>query len=171
MHSIAGLGIDAAGIAVSEKTPTKAPHIIVDAFQNTSAAGTYALGDVTGKVRLPSKRTLSQKSRKEGRENTLVPLLQWELTPVAIAAGRLLADRLFKPSSDPGAPMGVPSSRLVYADIPTVVFSHPPIGTVGLTEAAARTQFGDDAVKVGALEEYRRFLMDAAGVGRIRVTQ
>ena len=52
--------------------------------------------------------------------------MQWELTPVAIAAGRLLADRLFKPAAEAGGAPGVPASRLVYADIPTVVFSHPP---------------------------------------------
>lgn len=109
---------------------------------------------------------------------------QWELTPVAIAAGRLLADRLFKPAAaaaaGPGAPRGAPASRLVYADIPTVVFSHPPsassavgpcapspprstplplppspVGTVGLTEAAARAEFGDAAVKVRATSRTR----------------
>lgn len=47
------------------------------------------------------------------------------LSAVAIAAGRKLAHRLFE---------GKQESRLDYHDIPTVVFSHPPIGTVGLTE-------------------------------------
>ncbi len=81
-------------------------HIQVDAFQNTNVEGIYALGDVAGK---------------------------WLLTPVAIAAGRKLADRLFG---------NVQNARLDYLDIPTVVFSHPPIGTVGLTEDEAHEEFG-----------------------------
>ena len=60
------------------------------------------------------------------------------LTPVAIAAARRLMDRLFG---------GQPDARLDYADIATVVFTHPPIGRVGLTEAEARAQYGE-AVKV-----------------------
>jgi len=60
-----------------------------------------------------------------------------QLTPVAIAATRRLGDRLFN---------NRPESKLDYDQIPTVVFSHPPIGTVGLTEDEARDQHGD-AVK------------------------
>jgi glutathione reductase (NADPH) len=86
-------------------------HVVVDAFQNTNVPGVYAVGDVTGLA---------------------------ELTPVAIAAGRKLADRLF------GAE---PDARLDYDDIPSVVFSHPPVGVVGLSEPEARARFGD-AVKV-----------------------
>ncbi len=41
-----------------------------------------------------------------------------------------------------------PDKHLDYSDVPTVVFSHPPIGTVGLTEPQAREQYGDDQVKV-----------------------
>ena len=59
------------------------------------------------------------------------------LTPVAIAAARRLMDRLFGGRED---------ARLDYADVPTVVFSHPPLGTVGLTEERARAGHGD-AVK------------------------
>jgi glutathione reductase (NADPH) len=59
------------------------------------------------------------------------------LTPVAIAAGRRLADRVFG---------GMADRRLDYALIPTVIFSHPPIGTVGLSEPEARDLHGD-AVK------------------------
>ncbi len=55
------------------------------------------------------------------------------LTPVAVAAGRRLMMRLFADQ---------PSSKLDYDNIPSVVFSHPPIGTVGLTEAQAREQYG-----------------------------
>jgi glutathione reductase (NADPH) len=61
-----------------------------------------------------------------------------QLTPVAIAAARRLGDRLFN---------NQPERRLEYENIPTVMFSHPPIGTVGLTEEEAREQHGD-AVKV-----------------------
>ncbi len=57
-----------------------------------------------------------------------------ELTPAAIAAGRKLADRLFG---------GATEAHLDYRNIPSVVFSHPPLATVGLTEAEARDQFGD----------------------------
>lgn len=56
------------------------------------------------------------------------------LTPVAIAAARRLMDRLFG---------GRAEARLDYADIPSVVFSHPPLGKVGLTEAEARALHGD----------------------------
>lgn len=61
-----------------------------------------------------------------------------QLTPVAIAAARRLGDRLFN---------NQPERRLDYNNIPTVMFSHPPIGTVGLTEEEARKEHGD-AVKV-----------------------
>ena len=62
-----------------------------------------------------------------------------ELTPVAVKAGRLLSERLFN---------GMTDAKMDYSLIPTVVFSHPPIGTMGLTEPEARTHYGDDNVKV-----------------------
>ncbi|HEY7742879.1 MAG TPA: glutathione-disulfide reductase [Burkholderiales bacterium] len=96
--------------AAGVKTDT-ARHVVTDEWQNTSVPGIYAVGDVTGRD---------------------------ALTPVAIAAGRRLSDRLFG---------GQPQRKLVYENIPTVIFSHPPIGTVGLTEDEARSRFGD-AVKV-----------------------
>lgn len=95
-------------------TTTAEGHIAVDAYQNTSVPGIYSVGDVTGR---------------------------FELTPVAIAAGRRLADRLFG---------NQPEAKLDYVDIPTVVFSHPPIGSVGLSEADARARYGEDQVKVYA---------------------
>jgi glutathione reductase (NADPH) len=85
--------------------------IVTDGFQNTSVPGIYAIGDVTGRA---------------------------ALTPVAIAAGRRLSDRLFGGNAD---------RHLDYSMIPTVIFTHPPIGTVGASEAEARAQYGD-AVKV-----------------------
>ncbi|MEX5410724.1 glutathione-disulfide reductase [Atlantibacter hermannii] len=97
--------------ATGVKTNEKG-YIVVDKFQNTSVEGIYAVGDNTGAV---------------------------ELTPVAVAAGRRLSERLFN---------NKPEEHLDYTNIPTVVFSHPPIGTVGLTEPQAREQYGDDQVKV-----------------------
>jgi glutathione reductase (NADPH) len=64
-----------------------------------------------------------------------------ELTPVAIKAGRAMGDRLF------GGPEFA-ESKMDYSDVPTVVFSHPPMGVVGLTEEQAREKHGDDAVKI-----------------------
>ena len=87
-------------------------YIAVDEYQNTAVAGIYAIGDVTG---------------------------QASLTPVAIAAGRKLAARLFG---------GQPRARVDYRDIPSVVFAHPPVATLGLAEATARQRYGDDAVTV-----------------------
>ena len=82
-------------------------YIPVDKYQNTNIAGIYAVGDNIGKV---------------------------ELTPVAVAAGRRLSERLFN---------NKPDEHLNYDNVATVVFSHPPIGTVGLTEQAAREQYGE----------------------------
>ncbi|CAM9870793.1 unnamed protein product [Lampetra planeri] len=60
------------------------------------------------------------------------------LTPVAIMAGRKLAARLFG---------GEPGARMHYDNIPSVVFSHPPIGAVGLTQREAEERFGRGAVR------------------------
>lgn len=62
-----------------------------------------------------------------------------ELTPVAVKAGRLLSERLFNGQDD---------AHMDYTMIPTVVFSHPPIGTMGLTEPEAIAEYGEDKVKV-----------------------
>lgn len=58
-----------------------------------------------------------------------------DLTPVAVKAGRLLSERLFNNKTD---------AHMDYDLIPTVVFSHPTIGTIGLTEAEAREKYGDN---------------------------
>lgn len=87
-------------------------YIKADDFQNTTAESIYALGDVCGKV---------------------------ELTPMAIAAGRRLSDRIFLDKAD---------SRTSYELVPTVVFSHPTIGTIGLTESEAIDKYGKDNLKV-----------------------
>ncbi|RYV02907.1 glutathione-disulfide reductase [Shewanella sp. OPT22] len=62
-----------------------------------------------------------------------------ELTPVAVKAGRLLSERLFN---------GMTDARMDYVNVPTVVFSHPPIGTMGLSEPEAIEQYGEGNVKV-----------------------
>lgn len=82
--------------------------ITVDKLQATNVDNIFALGDVTGAV---------------------------ALTPVAIAAGRRLADRLYG---------GMDGRHLDYSNIATVIFSHPPMGTVGMTEPEARERYGND---------------------------
>ncbi len=62
-----------------------------------------------------------------------------ELTPVAVKAGRQLSERLFNNKTD---------AKMDYTLVPTVVFSHPPIGTIGLTEPEAVKQYGAENVKV-----------------------
>jgi glutathione reductase (NADPH) len=64
-----------------------------------------------------------------------------ELTPAAIAAGRRLANRLFGPEK-------FKNDKLDYTNIPSVVFAHPEVGTVGLTEGLARKKYGDQNIKV-----------------------
>ena len=61
-----------------------------------------------------------------------------ELTPVAIKTGRTLSERLFN---------GKTTAKMDYSTIPTVVFSHPAIGTVGLTEEQAIKEYGQDQIK------------------------
>jgi glutathione reductase (NADPH) len=82
--------------------------IVVDEYDRTSVPGIYAIGDVTGRV---------------------------PLTPVAVAAGRRLAARLFGACTD---------CRMDYAQVPTVVFAHPPVAALGLTEPQAWERHGDD---------------------------
>jgi glutathione reductase (NADPH) len=95
-------------------TTDAAGFVITDEWQRTNVETIHAVGDVTGRP---------------------------ALTPVAIAAGRRLADRLFG---------GQPERRMDYTNIPTVVFSHPTIGTVGLTEAQAHAQLEDVQVKTAS---------------------
>ena len=89
-------------------------HIITDDYQNTNVDNIYSLGDVCGKI---------------------------ELTPVAIAAGRQLANRIF------GGPQ-FKNARLDYSNIPSVVFAHPEVGSIGLTEPEARKHYGDEKITV-----------------------
>lgn len=95
------------------KTDAKG-QVIVDEYQNTSVPNIYSVGDIIGHV---------------------------ELTPVAIAAGRKLSNRLFGPEQ-------FKTDKLDYTNVPSVVFSHPEVGSIGLTEPQARSKFGDANVKV-----------------------
>ncbi|EJD53022.1 glutathione-disulfide reductase [Auricularia subglabra TFB-10046 SS5] len=88
--------------------------IVVDEYQNTNVPSITAVGDVCGKALL---------------------------TPVAIAAGRRLANRLFGPTQ-------FKNQKLSYENIPTVVFSHPTVGTIGLTEPEAEEKYGKDKLKI-----------------------
>lgn len=63
-----------------------------------------------------------------------------QLTPVAIKAGRTLVERLFHPNK--------PNIKMDFSLIPTVIFSHPPIGVVGMSEQEAIEKFGEEKVKV-----------------------
>lgn len=83
-------------------------HVRVDAMQDTNVPGIHAIGDVTARP---------------------------ALTPVAVAAGRQLSERLFGGRED---------AHLDYTNIPSVVFAHPPLASVGLDEEAARERHGDN---------------------------
>lgn len=89
-------------------------YIVTNEFSETNVEGIYALGDVCGRV---------------------------ELTPMAIAAGRRLSDRLFGPEQFKDA-------KVSYDYVPTVIFTHPTIGTIGLTEEEAIAKYGQENVKV-----------------------
>jgi glutathione reductase (NADPH) len=104
---------DALGLDAAGVALDDKGHVQVDAFQNTSVPGITAIGDVTGRH---------------------------ALTPVAVAAGHALAQRLFG---------GEPEARFDYEAIPSVVFAEPPLGGVGLTEREARERHGD-AVRIHA---------------------
>ena len=77
------------------------------------------------------------------------------LTPVAIAAARKLMDRVLG---------GRAEARLDYDNIPSVVFAHPPLGSVGLSEEEACKRF--PAVST----YYSRFrpMLQALGQGEVR---
>lgn len=103
---------DVLGIEKTNVELDEKGFIKVDKFQNTTDSNIYAIGDVIGKI---------------------------DLTPVAIAAGRRLSERLFN---------GKENSYLDYDLVPTVVFTHPPIATIGLTEEQALTTYGEGQLKI-----------------------
>ena len=98
--------------------------IPADEYQNTNIKGIYAVGDITGKA---------------------------QLTPVAVAAGRKLADRLFRDMAE---------SKLDYSMIPSVVFSHPPVATMGLNETDAQATYDQVSVYETSFTPMRYALSD-----------
>lgn len=92
----------------------KKGEIITNEYQESNVPGIFSIGDVQG--RMP-------------------------LTPVAVAAARRMANRLFGPPK-------YKDDKLAYEDIPTVVFGHPPLGSVGLTEPEAKEKYGEDKIKI-----------------------
>ena len=99
------------GAAGVDATPRG--EVVVDKASLTTSADTYAVGDIiTGAI---------------------------QLTPVAIAAGRLLSDRLF-------AGKALEETIMDYEMVPTVVFSHPTMAVMGLTEKEAVERYGEEQV-------------------------
>jgi len=91
---------------------TKRGHVISNELEETNVKGIYSLGDVNGKV---------------------------ELTPVAVRAGRMLADRLFGGKED---------AKMDYVNVPSVVFLDPPIGSVGYSEKEANERFTGEKITI-----------------------
>ncbi len=92
----------------------KQGQVIVDEYQQTNVPNVYSLGDVVGNV---------------------------ELTPVAIATGRKLSDRLFGPKE-------FKDRKQDFTNVPSVVFSHPEAGSIGLTEQEAKDKYGESNIKI-----------------------
>lgn len=103
---------DNLGLENTSVTLNEKGFVIVDKYQNTTSEGVYAVGDVIGKI---------------------------DLTPVAIAAGRRLSERVFNGKSE---------EFLDYENVPTVIFTHPTIATIGLSEEDAIERYGKDQIKI-----------------------
>ena len=103
---------DKLGLENTSVTLNEKGFVIVDKYQNTTSEGVYAVGDVIGKI---------------------------DLTPVAIAAGRRLSERIFN---------GKTEEFLDYENVPTVIFTHPTIATIGLSEESAIERYGKDQIKI-----------------------
>ena len=103
---------DKLGLENTSVTLNEKGFVIVDKYQNTTSEGVYAVGDVIGKI---------------------------DLTPVAIAAGRRLSERVFNGKSE---------EFLDYENVPTVIFTHPTIATIGLSEESAIERYGKDQIKI-----------------------
>ena len=107
------------------------------------AANTSGFGLEKTGVKLTEKGTIYS----DEFENTSVPGIyalgdvtgKLDLTPVAVKAGRQLSERLFNNKAD---------AKLDYTDVATVVFSHPVIGSVGLTEEKAIAKYGEENITV-----------------------
>jgi glutathione reductase (NADPH) len=111
------------GLAEVGVTLTKAGAIAVDEWSRTTVESIYAVGDVTNRI---------------------------NLTPVAIAEARAIAETLFNDNP----------TVMDHADVPSAVFSNPPLGVVGLSEAAARNAYGQVDVYV---TRFRPMLNTLAG--------
>jgi len=98
------------------------------------AANTSGFGLEKTGVKLTEKGTIYS----DEFENTSVPGI-YALGDVAVKAGRQLSERLFNNKAD---------AKLDYTDVATVVFSHPVIGSVGLTEEKAIAKYGPENIKV-----------------------
>jgi len=99
----------------------EAGAVVVDEWQRSSVTNIYAVGDVTDRI---------------------------NLTPVAIAEGRAIAETLF--NNNP--------VKMDHANVPSAVFSQPPIGTVGLTEERARREYGEVDVYVARFKPMKNTL-------------
>lgn len=97
--------------------------IKVNSDYQTNVPSIYALGDVTDRV---------------------------NLTPVAIAEGMALVNKLYVMQPRP----------VDYDNIPTAVFSQPTIGTVGLTEAQAREKYPDIDIYKASFTPMKNTLSD-----------
>ncbi|MFJ9533051.1 glutathione-disulfide reductase [Herbaspirillum sp. NPDC101396] len=97
----AGLGLEKAGVTLTDKGAVK-----VDEHFVSGVPSIHAIGDVIDRV---------------------------ALTPVALAEGMVVAARLFNKGG----------REMSYENIPTAVFSHPNVGTVGLSEEDARKRVGE----------------------------
>lgn len=94
--------------------------IQTDEYLKTTAKGIYSVGDVDGKV---------------------------PLTPVAIKAGRIVAERVFN---------NRPNLKMDFSNIPSVIFSHPPLGSVGLSEEKAIERHGKENISIYRAEFARK---------------
>jgi glutathione reductase (NADPH) len=95
--------------------------VAVDEGSRTAVESIYAVGDCTNRL---------------------------NLTPVAIAEGRAVAESLFN-----NRPM-----VMSHKDVPSAVFSQPPVGTVGLSEAQARVLYGEVDVYVTSFRALKHTL-------------
>jgi glutathione reductase (NADPH) len=94
------------GLAEAGVRTNDAGAVVVDEWQRSNVPNIYAVGDVTDRI---------------------------NLTPVAIAEGRAIAETLFNDNP----------TKMDHGNVPSAVFSQPPIGAVGLTEERARREYDE----------------------------
>ena len=99
----------------------EAGAVIVDEWQRSSVPNIYAIGDVTDRI---------------------------NLTPVAIAEGRAIAETLYNDNP----------TKMDHANVPSAVFSQPPIGAVGLSEEHARREYGEVDVYIARFKPMKNTL-------------